>query len=424
MLRTGRGAARKQGRGARTVGAGAADNPAGPAFLDAGGAGDAGDARGAGRSVSAAPASSALGPPMTLAVPPGYRLERLLRVSESAALPPLLCDADRALLQLVVYAQTHGPHLHGQSGAEPAPAAIEVLVWQPGPGASLRVRGVPAEAAAAATAQLRRVLGLDEDLSLFHHLTDQDADLAWAAGEDAGRILCAPTVFEDLVKVALLTRAGRARAPELLGRILAAGGARTDRGRPAFPAAPALAQALAAVARTDARAASVLAPLRALAERVASGWLYPEALRRAVPSPLPALAQREDATEKDWSDAIDSELEWSFRVRALLERLPGIGPRAVERMLPLLGCYDGLCVDAEARAAWRRRFPPATRTQARTRARAAGTTASAPGAARDTRARSTQTQARHAEIERIVRRVDRFDLYRGLAQAVLLRGPL
>jgi 3-methyladenine DNA glycosylase/8-oxoguanine DNA glycosylase len=40
---------------------------------------------------------------------------------------------------------------------------------------------------------------LDEDLSGFYAVVSQDGDLAWCAC-GAGRMLRAPTVFEDVVK--------------------------------------------------------------------------------------------------------------------------------------------------------------------------------------------------------------------------------
>ena len=40
---------------------------------------------------------------------------------------------------------------------------------------------------------------LDEDLSAFYSMVREDAELAWCA-QGAGRMLRAPTVFEDVVK--------------------------------------------------------------------------------------------------------------------------------------------------------------------------------------------------------------------------------
>ena len=53
-------------------------------------------------------------------------------------------------------------------------------------------------------AQLRHMLRLDEDLSMFYAVAREDPALAWAAG-GAGRMLRSPTVYEDVVKTVCTT---------------------------------------------------------------------------------------------------------------------------------------------------------------------------------------------------------------------------
>jgi 3-methyladenine DNA glycosylase/8-oxoguanine DNA glycosylase len=48
-------------------------------------------------------------------------------------------------------------------------------------------------------ARARHVLALDEDLSAFYELVVEDPALSWAA-DGAGRMIRAPSVFEDVVK--------------------------------------------------------------------------------------------------------------------------------------------------------------------------------------------------------------------------------
>ena len=57
--------------------------------------------------------------------------------------------------------------------------------------------GVRARDQLAAT--VAHMFRLDEDLSTFYAVACEDADLAWCA-HGAGRMLRAPTVFEDVVK--------------------------------------------------------------------------------------------------------------------------------------------------------------------------------------------------------------------------------
>ena len=52
---------------------------------------------------------------------------------------------------------------------------------------------------------MSRVLDLQTDLSSFHSICAGDRRFAWVARRGAGRILRAPTLFEDAVKVLATT---------------------------------------------------------------------------------------------------------------------------------------------------------------------------------------------------------------------------
>jgi len=56
----------------------------------------------------------------------------------------------------------------------------------------------------ALTATVAHMFRLDEDLSAFYTVVSADGDLAWCA-TGAGRMLRAPTVFEDVVKTICTT---------------------------------------------------------------------------------------------------------------------------------------------------------------------------------------------------------------------------
>ncbi|MBV9264046.1 MAG: Fe-S cluster assembly protein HesB, partial [Candidatus Eremiobacteraeota bacterium] len=78
-----------------------------------------------------------------------------------------------------------------------------------------------------------RMFRLDDDLSPFYARIRDDDALAWSAS-GAGRILAAPTVFEDVVKTICTTNCAWS-ATQRMSRALA------DLGRGAFPSAPLLA---------------------------------------------------------------------------------------------------------------------------------------------------------------------------------------
>lgn len=58
---------------------------------------------------------------------------------------------------------------------------------------------VGAQAREALTKTVAHMFRLDEDLSRFYTLVGEEGDLSWCAA-GAGRMLRAPTVFEDVVK--------------------------------------------------------------------------------------------------------------------------------------------------------------------------------------------------------------------------------
>jgi hypothetical protein len=60
-------------------------------------------------------------------------------------------------------------------------------------------RAPSAHTAEELVASVRHVLALDEDLSDFYELVAGDPELSWASA-GAGRMLRAPSVFEDVIK--------------------------------------------------------------------------------------------------------------------------------------------------------------------------------------------------------------------------------
>ncbi len=164
---------------------------------------------------------------------------------------------------------------------------------------------------------LDRVLDLRAELASFHSLCAGDPRFAWIARRGAGRILRAPTLFEDAVKVLATTNCTwgltKVMVKNLVGRF--------DRGG-AFPDA-------AFVAGLSARDLERLkfgyrAPyLAAFAERVASGALD--------------LSRWEDASRaaEDVEEEIRSE--------------KGFGPYAADTLGRLLGRHGKLGLDAWSR---------------------------------------------------------------------------
>jgi 3-methyladenine DNA glycosylase/8-oxoguanine DNA glycosylase len=164
---------------------------------------------------------------------------------------------------------------------------------------------------------LERVLDLKADLSTFHSLCAGDPRFAWVARRGAGRILRAPTLFEDAVKVLATTNCTWDLTKIMVRNLIE----RFDRGG-AFPDAPFVA-GLSARGLTAAKWGYRAPYLAAFARRVASGKLDLER----------------------WEDAGRSDEEIEKEIRA--EK--GFGPYAADTLGRLLGRHRKLGLDAWSR---------------------------------------------------------------------------
>ncbi len=170
---------------------------------------------------------------------------------------------------------------------------------------------------------VRHMLRLDEDLSGFYSVCRDDADLGWCA-TGAGRMLRAPTVFEDVVKTICTTNTAWSGTRKMTRALVDGLGVAAPRGERTFPTPAAMAEADERFYRDVVRAGYRGPYLRQLASDVAEGRVDLEAL--ADP------------------DLPDDEVE------ARLLVLPGVGPYAAAHvMLTSLGRYSRLVLDSWTR---------------------------------------------------------------------------
>ena len=146
--------------------------------------------------------------------------------------------------------------------------------------------------------QLRHVLALDDDLAPLWAACDRVPSLAWVRPAGAGRLLRAPTPWEDLVGALASTNTSYASTRRAVGRLVGAG---------PFPTPEQVAATDPSSLGWGYRARS----LTRLAELVASRAVRPE----------------------EWLDPEVPDAEVLAAVRAL----PGFGPFAAAQVLPLLG---------------------------------------------------------------------------------------
>jgi N-glycosylase/DNA lyase len=176
---------------------------------------------------------------------------------------------------------------------------------------------------------IRHMFRLDDDLSPFYARAAEDPELAWAA-TGAGRILRAPTVFEDLVKTICTTNCTWSATLRMVGAIVSVLGepAVGAPDRRTFPSAAVMAASgddfYTSTAKTGYRGAY----LRSIAADVAEGRLDLVAL----------------------NDPAHSDVEVAERLLAL----PGVGPYACAHMMMLLGRYRQLILDSWTRPTYRR----------------------------------------------------------------------
>lgn len=179
----------------------------------------------------------------------------------------------------------------------------------------------------ALTRAVAHMFRLDENLFDFYNLVKEDGELSWCA-VGAGRMLRAPTVFEDVVKTICTTNTAWSGTRKMTAALVdnlgveAPGGART------FPTAPAMGDADESFYRDVIRAGYRGPYLKTLATDVAEGRLDLEKLN-------------------------DPEIP-DDEVAARLLALPGVGPYACAHMMMLLGRYRQLILDSWTRPTYRR----------------------------------------------------------------------
>jgi 3-methyladenine DNA glycosylase/8-oxoguanine DNA glycosylase len=185
----------------------------------------------------------------------------------------------------------------------------------------------------------RRVFSLDVDLEGFARAVAGEPPLARGLAMGRGRMLRAPTLFEDAVKMLLTTNCSWAATRGMVVRLIEAAGAQ---GR-AFPDAAAIAPMSPSTLKAKIRCGYRAESLVRFARRVARGKLDLSAWERAG---APAEEIR----------------------TAILEE-HGFGPYAGEGLLRILGRHDFLAIDSWVRQEYRRRYRGPARTTDRAIAR-------------------------------------------------------
>jgi 3-methyladenine DNA glycosylase/8-oxoguanine DNA glycosylase len=220
--------------------------------------------------------------------------------------------------------------------------AVRVRVRQERRRLVIEAGKVSAAHAETVRACVRRMLRLDENLSAFHILCRQFESHHAAGDARFGRLLRAPSLFEDIVKVMCTCNVAWRQTVNMVERLVSRWGNPVDPpGQTArsFPTAASLARAQPLELRTLARLGYRAAFVSALARDVSEG--------------------RVDLQQFERFKGPTSEMQ------RFLRRIHGIGPYAASNLCMLLGRYDCLAIDTELMRFLterhpRRRFTPAS----------------------------------------------------------------
>lgn len=172
--------------------------------------------------------------------------------------------------------------------------------------------------------QLRTCLRLTEDLSEFHREARRHAQYRWIAARKTGRMLRAPTAFEDILKMMCTTNCTWALTTLMVNNIVRDFGPPFTDGLAGFPPPAAIARSTERFLRNSCKTGYRAPFILEFARRVANGELDVEAWRTSsVPT-----------------DELFTQLRG----------IKGIGPYAAGNILKLLGRYEHLGLDSWVRA--------------------------------------------------------------------------
>lgn len=253
---------------------------------------------------------------ITTAVPDGFRLPMTINSHGWYDLPPFRSEEPYAELQTII----------------PVGRQRFADVRISGNGGRLRITVNASFAVTAANAQtirttVRSMLRMDEPMEEFYTLCRRTPHLRWVPKRGAGRILRAPTVFEDVVKMLFTTNCSWALTKIQTTNLIQKLGQEVTTGRFSFPSPADIALKSDTWLRRELSCGYRAPYLLKLCRDIESGRTELESLRS--------------------SSASTDELYRTLR------SIKGIGHYAAGNILKLVGRYDHLGIDSWVRSRFR-----------------------------------------------------------------------
>ncbi len=249
---------------------------------------------------------------LNIATPPGFNFWRTVYSHGWCALPPFKVDKDRHTFERL---------LELRDGT-----LANCVMKESGSGIRVRAQSekvLNAGARQEITAQLSSCLRLTDVMDEFYVAARKHKEYRWVPRMGAGRLLRAPTVFEDVVKMICTTNCSWALTEVMVGNLAEALGKEFDGADCSFPTPEALAGSSEKFFRKEIRSGYRSPYLLELAEKVASHKLDLESWRSST---LPT--------------------EDLFRQ---VRSVKGMGDYAAGNIMKLLGRYDYLGLDSWVR---------------------------------------------------------------------------
>ncbi len=249
---------------------------------------------------------------MTISTPAGFSFWKTVNSHGWCSLPPFAIDRQRQVLNCVVSVSNRSDVLCSIFSID---SKLNVQLESNHP--------INAEQRHNARRQLRQCFRLDEDFSEFYREARKHKQYRWIPRMRVGRLLRAPTVFEDVVKMICTTNCSWALTENMVGNLTTKLGTRLGSSTYSFPTSEIMAGVSESFLRKEVKSGYRSPYLLELAQLVARGKLNLESWRN---SPL--------TTEALYTEVLT---------------VKGMGAYAAGNIMRLLGRYDYLALDSWVR---------------------------------------------------------------------------